>query len=203
MSKSYHAKRIARKREGPPPLGQGSGPSVDDGPGASVHSCARPPRPVPSHRIPRTLMALGATGLPREGAEKGRDAAGILGVPETPFPTMSAPGARGGGAGPRRRRAPQEGGPEAPRKSAESAYVLESCTRRCARRQGQRPTILPGRGRPHLPLGQGSGPPVNDGPGASVHSCARPPRPVPSHRIPSAMTITSGFQKDNLNISFR
>ena len=37
-------------------------------------------------------MALGATGLPREGAEKGRDAAGILGVPETPFPTMSAPG---------------------------------------------------------------------------------------------------------------
>ena len=86
-----------------PPWAKGrSGPSVDDGPGASVHSCARPPRPVPSHRIPRTLMALGATGLPREGAEKGRDAAGILGVPETPFPTMSAPGARGGGAGCRR-----------------------------------------------------------------------------------------------------
>ena len=66
-------KKNCPEEGGPPPLGQGSGPPVDDGPEASVHSRARPPRPVPSHRIPRTLMALGATGLPREGAEKEGD----------------------------------------------------------------------------------------------------------------------------------
>ena len=58
-------------------------------------------------RAARTLMALGATGLPREGAEKGRDVAGILGVPETPFPAPMRQGRAGAAPGPGEEGPPQ------------------------------------------------------------------------------------------------
>ena len=97
-----------------------------------------------------------------------------MGIPgRLRFPAPMRQGRAGAAPGPGEEGPPQRAArrPRVRPRKVPMTYVLESFTRRCARRQGQRPTMLPGRGRAPSPWAKGR---------AHPSTTAQKPRSIPA-----------------------